>query len=447
MLTTKNSEGSRPCPKTTNAVNRRISRRRSVTLSEICQKIPVKNSANWTPGLGAPTFKMWGPARPANRFKPRQEKKRCGKIGPLALPPPFRQPQLIFLLDPRPIPYFFSTFLGLDTSTSRCEEVGSITTRNTKKTTAKMADTSLLDRKYFDGIYIPAGLIVFGTAILKSPWLPYAVALAVLLGSLKFYRLQPKKFLKPDAFQELVLKEKTILSHNVAIYRFELPQPNSILGLPIGQHISIGAHLPQPDGASKEIVRSYTPVSGDHQPGYVDLLIKSYPQGNISRHMASLAVGQTIRVKGPKGAFVYTPNMVRHFGMIAGGTGITPMLQVIRAIIRGRKAGDRTEVDLIFANVTKEDILLKEDLDALAAEDKGFRVHYVLDKPPADWQGGVGYVTADMINKWLPKAADDVKILLCGPPPMVSGLKKTTESLGFKKARPVSKLEDQVFAF
>jgi cytochrome-b5 reductase len=190
--------------------------------------------------------------------------------------------------------------------------------------------------------------------------------------------------------------------------------------------------------------------------------------------MASLIVGQSIRVRGPKGAFVYTPNMVRHFGMIAGGTGITPMLQVIRAIVRGREKGDRTEVDLIFANVTAQDILLQEDLDSLTKEDAGIRVHYVLDKPPEGWTGGVGYVTADMITvsrtplslvlanrgsippdcitnpslqKWLPKPADDVKVLLCGPPPMISGLKKTTESLGFKKARPVSKLEDQVFAF
>ncbi len=216
-------------------------------------------------------------------------------------------------------------------------------------------------------------------------------------------------------------------------------------------------------------MRSYTPISGDHQPGHFDLLIKSYPTGNISRHMASLAVGQTIRVKGPKGAFVYTPNMVRHFGMVAGGTGITPMLQVVKAIIRGRAAGDKTEVDLIFANVTEQDILLREDLDQLAREDKGFRVHYVLDRPPAGWEGGVGYVTSEMIQvcsplfcffldfdvlftnpglqKWLPKAAPDVKILLCGPPPMVGGLKKTTEALGFQKARPVSKLEDQVFAF
>lgn len=181
-------------------------------------------------------------------------------------------------------------------------------------------------------------------------------------------------------------------------YRFALPTPTSILGLPIGQHISIGAELPQADGTRKEIVRSYTPISGDDQPGHFDLLIKSYPQGNISRHMASLAVGQTIRVRGPKGAFVYTPNMVRHFGMVAGGTGITPMLQIVRAIIRGRASGDRTEVDLIFANVTEQDILLREDLDQLAAQDKGFRVHYVLDKPPAGWTGGVGYVTAEMIS-------------------------------------------------
>lgn len=305
----------------------------------------------------------------------------------------------------------------------------------------------LTSRKYFDAVYIPVGLIIVGTLIIKREWAPYSVAVALALGSWKFWSLQIKKVLKPDVFQEFELKEKTVISHNVAIYRFALPSPNAILGLPIGQHISIGAELAQPDGSTKEIVRSYTPISGDHQPGYFDLLIKSYPTGNISKHMASMKVGQPLRVKGPKGAFVYTPNMVRHFGMIAGGTGITPMLQVVRAIIRGRAAGDRTQVDLIFANVTPQDILLKEDLDALAKEDSGFRVHYVLDQPPEGWTGGVGYVTGDMITQWLPKPASDVKILLCGPPPMVSALKKTTLALGFEKARPVSKLEDQVFAF
>lgn len=181
-------------------------------------------------------------------------------------------------------------------------------------------------------------------------------------------------------------------------YRFTLPHPSSIFGLPIGQHISIGALLPQPDGTHKEIVRSYTPISGDHQPGFFDLLIKSYPQGNITQHLDKLSLGQTIRVRGPKGAFKYRPNMVRHIGMIAGGTGITPMLQIIYAVKRGRASGDRTEIDLIFANVDVGDILLKEELDAIVKDDDGIRVHYVLNNPPSGWTGGVGFVNADMIS-------------------------------------------------
>jgi cytochrome-b5 reductase len=185
-------------------------------------------------------------------------------------------------------------------------------------------------------------------------------------------------------------------------YRFGLPRPTDILGLPIGQHISLAATL-QVDGKPKEILRSYTPISSDETPGHFDLLIKSYPTGNISKHMAGLQIGQTMKVKGPKGAMVYTPNMVRRFGMIAGGTGITPMLQIIRAIIRGRALGDNTEVDLIFANVNPEDILLREDLDDLIKEDKRFRIYYVLNNPPEKWNGGVGFVTAEMIKVCYPQ--------------------------------------------
>lgn len=231
--------------------------------------------------------------------------------------------------------------------------------------------------------------------------------------------------------------------------------------------MSIAATLPvQP--SPKEIVRSYTPISSDENPGYFDLLIKAYPQGNISKHVASLEIGDKIRVKGPKGAMVYTPNMVKHIGMIAGGTGLTPMLQIIRAVIRGRPkngGSDTTKVDLIFANVNQEDILLKEDLDKLAREDEGFNVHYVLNNPPEIWPGYTGFCTPEMIKVSLaqilnhvqpidltlqanlPAPADDIKILMCGPPPMISAMKKATESLGYDKPRPVSKLPDQVFCF
>ncbi|KAM5552319.1 hypothetical protein ABKV19_026932 [Rosa sericea] len=57
------------------------------------------------------------------------------------------------------------------------------------------------------------------------------------------------------------------------------------------------------------------------------------------------------------GRFKYQPNQVRAFGMLAGGTGIAPMFQVARAIMEN--LSDRTNVHLIYANVTYEDILLK----------------------------------------------------------------------------------------
>ncbi|KAF3938270.1 Flavohemoprotein [Dactylella cylindrospora] len=291
------------------------------------------------------------------------------------------------------------------------------------------------------GLYIPMGLLIVGTAIVKIEWLGFSIALAIFLAAFKIFRGFPRKVLKPDVFQEFQLKEKTIVSHNSAIYRFALPGENDILGLPVGQHISIGANI-----GGKDIMRSYTPISSDHTRGYFDLLIKSYPTGNISKLIGEMKIGQTIKVKGPKGQMKYTPNMTRHIGMIAGGAGITPMLQVLKEILRVKE--DKTKVDLIFANVTFEDILLKEDLDDLAEKHKGrFRVHYVLNVAPEGWTGGVGFVTADMIKEFCPAPASDIKIFICGPPPMVSAMKKNCIALGYETPKPVSKIEHQVFVF
>lgn len=297
------------------------------------------------------------------------------------------------------------------------------------------------------GLYIPAGLLIVGTAIVKTEWTHYAAGVAAMLMVLKVYRGTSRRVLKAGAdWQEFELKEKTEISHNVAIYRFVLPRKNDILGLPIGQHVSLCATI---DG--KEIVRSYTPVSSDAvDKGYFDLLIKSYPTGNISKLVGNMKLGDTIKVRGPKGQMVYTPGLVRAFGMIAGGTGITPMLQIIRAILMNDL--DNTRVDLIFANVGVEDILLREELDELVRTEKEngmgrLRVYYVLNNPPEGWTGGVGFVTPDMIKEYCPAPAPDMKILLCGPPPMISAMKKACTALGYAPAKPVSKLADQVFCF
>ena len=137
----------------------------------------------------------------------------------------------------------------------------------------------------------------------------------------------------------------------------------------------------------------------------------------------------------------YSPDLTKHIGMIAGGTGITPMLQIIRAIVKNPK--DKTKVDLIYANVNVEDILLRDELDGLAKQHpEQFNVLHFLNNPPQNWKGGSGFVDKDSIQQRFPKPGPDIKILMCGPPPMVNAMKKHLEELGYEKPNTISKLPD-----
>ncbi|XP_068343017.1 NADH-cytochrome b5 reductase-like protein [Pyrus communis] len=103
--------------------------------------------------------------------------------------------------------------------------------------------------------------------------------------------------------------------------------------------------------------------------------------------------------------------------LIAGGTGITPMLQVIEAILKN--PDDTTQVSLLYANVSPDDILLKQKLDILAASHPNLKVFYTVDNPTKSWIGGKGYISKDMAVKGLPAPGEDTLILVCGPPGMM----------------------------
>jgi len=271
-----------------------------------------------------------------------------------------------------------------------------------------------------------------------------AIALTVVTSATIFWKFSQKSkkpVLDPQNWQEFPLIKKTIISPNTAAYRFGLPNPDDTLGLPIGQHISISATI-----NGKDIMRNYTPTSSEDDSGHFELLIKAYEKGNISRHVSLLKIGDKVKVRGPKGKFVYTPDLSRELGMIAGGTGITPMLQIIRAALKN--PADKTKLSLIYANVNPEDILLKAELDKLAStHPTRFTIFYVLNNPPAGWTSGSGFVTKDQIEKHLPSVSHDIKILLCGPPPMINAMKGHLTELNYPVPTGLSKLVDQVFSF
>lgn len=296
--------------------------------------------------------------------------------------------------------------------------------------------------------------------------LPVVVGVFVVLATVLFLFLNsgsstgnkkqsrfPKTLQDPTVKYPLTLTEKEEISHDTKRFRFGLPSSVHVLGLPIGQHVYLSAKV----GGSL-MVRAYTPVSSDEDQGFVDLVVKvyfknthpSYPDGGkMSQYLNDMKIGDTIDFRGPNGLLVYNGSgqfairpdkksdakvrKFRHVGMIAGGTGITPMLQLIRSITADPT--DNTKCSLIFANQTEKDILLRKELDeVLKNHPEKFNLWYTLDKPPQGWKYSTGFVDAAMIKDHLPPAANDVLIVMCGPPPMIQNacLPNLTK-LGYKE--------------
>jgi cytochrome-b5 reductase len=166
----------------------------------------------------------------------------------------------------------------------------------------------------------------------------------------------------------------------------------------------------------------------------------------MTNHLAAMNVGDEIEIRGPKGAMQYSRTYAKNIGMIAGGTGITPMYQLIRAICEDEE--DNTQISLLYASNSEEDILLREELDAFAAKNPHkFKFQHVLAKPKDSWTGLQGFINQDMIKEHLAPATDSSKVLLCGPPPMINAMKKNLAGLGWKEPGAISKASDPVFLF
>ncbi|KAL4659315.1 NADH-cytochrome b5 reductase 3-like [Arapaima gigas] len=253
----------------------------------------------------------------------------------------------------------------------------------------------------------------------------------------------------------LRLIDKEIVSHDTRKFRFALPSPDHVLGLPIGQHIYLSAKI---DG--NLVVRPYTPVSSDDDKGFVDLVVKIYyknvnpkfPEGGkMSQYLENLRVGDTIDFRGPSGLLTYKgkgqfaiksdkkSNAVlktaKQLGMIAGGTGITPMLQIIRAIMKDPR--DTTICHLLFANQTEKDILLRPELEEIeATHSSRFKLWFTLDKAPEGWPYSQGFINEDMIRNHLPPPGEDTLILMCGPPPMIQfACNPNLDKVGYDNSR------------
>ncbi|KAI5996354.1 hypothetical protein EDD15DRAFT_2419061 [Pisolithus albus] len=243
------------------------------------------------------------------------------------------------------------------------------------------------------------------------------------------------QFLERTKWKDVKLTRIEQVNHDSFLYRFELPRPDQPLGLPVGQHVFV--RLKRKD-TGELVQRAYTPVSLEGAVGFIEFLIKLYlpsaefpTGGKMTTGFHQLELGDTVQLKGPLGSFIWngigvanwkgSERKVKEVGMICGGSGITPILQVLRSIFHN--AGDtETRVWLISANRTEEDILCRAELDSLFARHgpHRFKLHYVLSRAPPTWKWSTGRINEEMLRAHMPGQSDHGIILVCGPDAMIN---------------------------
>ncbi|KAH8597508.1 NADH-cytochrome b5 reductase [Bisporella sp. PMI_857] len=253
-----------------------------------------------------------------------------------------------------------------------------------------------------------------------------------------------------QGFISLKLDSVEIINHNTKKFRFALPEEDQVSGLQIASALLTKHKGPE---MAKPVIRPYTPVSDEGEKGYLDLLVKKYPNGVMSEHMHDMQPGHRLDFKGPIPKYQWSANKHTHIALIAGGTGITPMYQLARAIFSN--PDDKTKVTLVFGNITEEDILLKREFEDLEnTYPQRFRAFYLLDKPPKEWLGEKGFINKELLKTVLPEPkSENIKIFVCGPPGLykaISGVKKSPADQGELDGSILEQLgysKDQVYKF
>ncbi|XP_064644052.1 NADH-cytochrome b5 reductase-like [Lineus longissimus] len=172
-------------------------------------------------------------------------------------------------------------------------------------------------------------------------------------------------------YRPFAIQSISVISHDTKLYRFSLPT-NGCLGLQVGQHIIMRSR-----GLPSTVTRQYTPVSCVSLRGSFDVLIKVYPKGKMSQYVKDWKVGEEVYWRGPFGQLTYKQNQYKRIIMLAAGTGIAPMVQVIQHILDNE--ADETLVKLHYGCRSFADIILKYKLDEWSSY-WNFSVEYFLSE-------------------------------------------------------------------
>jgi ferredoxin-NADP reductase/mono/diheme cytochrome c family protein len=232
----------------------------------------------------------------------------------------------------------------------------------------------------------------------------------------------------PSASGPLILKLASISAQtsDSKTLRFILPNGRKLDARP-GQFLTFSFLF---DG--KKVVRSYSICSSPTRAGYVEITPKRVSQGCVSVFLNDRAsIGMTVEANGAFGQFCFDESKHRNVVLLAAGSGITPMMSMLRYM---DDLCLETTVTLLYCVRTSNDIIFQKELEELRARLKNFHYHLLLSHPHAEWPGRRGYVNREFVEGTVKEIALR-DFFLCGPPPFMEASRGILIDLGVKPDR------------
>ncbi len=164
-------------------------------------------------------------------------------------------------------------------------------------------------------------------------------------------------------------------------------------------------------------------TNADQDDVYIGFTIKEL--GDFTSKIKTLNPGQTVYVDGPYGNFSMDEHNCVSMVYIAGGIGSAPVMSMLRTLA-SRKC--TKEMIFFYGNPTWETIIYREELAELEKQ-LNLKVVHVLEKPPENWQGEKGFITYDVLRRYLPANYKEWTYFLCGPLPMIDAVEASLKRL------------------
>lgn len=228
------------------------------------------------------------------------------------------------------------------------------------------------------------------------------------------------------------LRVARIIRETPTIETFRLVEPSADR-LPFdflpGQFLQVEVE-PEP---GKPVRRSYTIASSPTQRAYVELTVKREEQGVVSRYLHdNVKVGDRIKVSGPFGTFTFTGSDAESIVLIAGGVGITPMMSVLRYLTDTAWPG---EIFFVYGARSTDEFVFRWELEQLERRHERLHVFATMQRTPGTvWFGPEGLLTQQMLEAAVPDIVHR-RVHLCGPPPMMTAVKRLLTELGVPEAQ------------